>query len=743
MPSADKQFLVRSPESLLLNRRRDNALIVAMNRTTLCFWRGVPLIFLLGNPGLPRPAQAEAQFEGWLNAAPESQGMVSNRLEAFWSELKGRRTTAFLVIRNDAIVFERYAAGFSRTKPHGTASMAKALVGGTSLMLAMSDGRLKPDDLAMHYIPQWATDPLKSKITLRQLATHTSGIEDAEADQAPHEKLTGWKGDFWKHLVSPRDPFTLARDVASMMETPGTNARYSNPGMAMLAYCITVSLRGSTNADLRSLLKHCVMEPLGVPASEWSVGYGTTFVVDGLPLVADWGGGSYSPNAVARVGRLMLRKGDWDGKQLIVPSVVAAATSYAGLPNSSGLGWWVNHRADGTRVWKAVPDDAFAGSGAGHQCLFVVPSLNLILVRNGELLDKATEYHEGLDKYLITPFMGVFAESPSTPPPPSPVIKQIQWASKESIVRQAKGSDNWPMTWGDDDALYTAYGDGNGFEPFVPAKLSLGFAKVLGVPPRFSGVNIRSSTGEQLGDGPRGKKASGILMVDGVLYLWARNAGNAQLAWSADHGAAWTWADWKFTNSFGCPTFLNFGRNYTGARDGFVYVYSPDHDSAYQCSDRMVLARVPKDRIKQRGAFEFFANPDAAGQPRWTRNLMERGGVLIHPGRCYRSSITYDAGLKRYLMATTLPATRSRDGGGRIDTRFSGGLAIYDAPEPWGPWATTFLREQWDVGPGDTASFPTKWMNADGKTLYLVFSSEDSFAVRQATLPLRSDPQAR
>ena len=89
-----------------------------------------------------------------------------------------------------------------------------------------------------------------------------------------------------------------------------------------------------------------------------------------------------------------------------------------------------------------------------------------------------------------------------------------------------------------------------------------------------------------------------MLMVDGVLYLWARNAGNAQLAWSDDHGQTWTWADWKFTTGFGCPTFLNFGRNYAGARDEYVYVYSHDSDSAYQPADRMVLARVPKDRIR-------------------------------------------------------------------------------------------------------------------------------------------------
>ena len=101
----------------------------------------------------------------------------------------------------------------------------------------------------------------------------------------------------------------------------------------------------------------------------------------------------------------------------------------------------------------------------------------------------------------------------------------------------------------------------------MPKKLGLGFARVEGDPPDFKGVNVRSPSGEQSGNGAKAKKASGILCVEGVLYLWTRNAGNAQLAWSKDHGKTWQWADWKFTTSFGCPTFLNFGKNYAGARD--------------------------------------------------------------------------------------------------------------------------------------------------------------------------------
>jgi hypothetical protein len=103
--------------------------------------------------------------------------------------------------------------------------------------------------------------------------------------------------------------------------------------------------------------------------------------------------------------------------------------------------------------------------------------------------------------------------------------------------------------------------------------------------------------------------------------------------------------------------------------------------------------------------------------------------VFTSPGRCYRSGITYNAGLRRYLWSQTLP--------GR-DARFEGGFGVYDAPEPWGPWTTVYTTETWDVGPGESSSFPTKWMSADGRTVHLVFSGDDAFSVRRGTLLVRS-----
>lgn len=699
----------------------------------------------------------------WQTVPPKNQRMDVARLDALRNGLAVRGTKSLLVVRRDKIVYEWYAPGHGPDKPHYTASLAKALVGGLSLALALNDGLLNVDDPAWIYIPAWRDDPLKSQITIRHLATHSSGIEDAELSQADRERalaegktlsdhhmaLPGWKGAFWRKEL---DPFSIAIHDAPVIFPPGTDYAYSNPGMAALAYVITTALRSTPWSDVRILLKERVMDPIGVAESAWSIGYGQTYTVDGLNLVANWGGGSYTARAVARVGRLMLRRGDWEGRQLIDSAWVKRVLAYAKTPlpsrldgdprPGSGLGWWTNF--DG--VWPSLPRDAFAGAGAGNQILLVVPCRDLIVVRNGATIgdpEQGEGFWDGLEKYLFIPLMDAFldrlpGDANTAPYPPSPVIKEIIWSPPSTIVREGFHGDNWPITWAEGDApsddsapstngvQYTAYGDGYGFAPYLDKVLSLGFVKVIGSPSNFEGINIRSESGERVGHDITGAKASGMLMVEGVLYMLARNTGNSQLAWSVDGAQTWTWADWRFTTSFGCPTFLNFGRNYAGARDSYVYVYSHDADSAYEPADRMVLARVPKNHIRERGAYEFFVRLNN-GSPVWSHDITERGAVFEHPGLCRRSGISYNAGLRRYLWWQQRAELD-------VDTRFNGGFAIYDAPEPWGPWTTAYFTLEWDCGPGEMGSFPAKWMSADGTTCYLAFSGNDCFSVRKATL---------
>ncbi len=682
------------------------------------------------------PGVAGGDFP-WPAEAPERHGLSSVRLEAFKSHLAARNTRALLVIRRDKIVYEWYAPGSGPNQLQGTASLAKALVGGMSLLVALHDKRLRPDDLAWKYIPAWKQDPRKSGITIRHLVTHSSGIEDAEEDHKPHAELSGWKGDFWKRRP---DPFSIAIHQAPLLFAPGTRYQYSNPGMAALAYAVTASLKGAPATDIGALLKERILDPLGVPESHWAIGYGQAYEVDGMKLYANWGGGRFTPRATARVGQLMLHQGRWDNRQLVEADWVRRAAAYAGTPlperrdgepnPGSGLGWWTNF--DG--AWPKIPRDAFAGAGAGHQVLLVVPSLDLIVVRNGGPLAEGAAFWRGVVEHLFDPLAVVLPGAVQNPPavrarsqapyPPSPLIRGVRFAPEAAIVRQAIDSDNWPITWGDDGDLYTSYGDGWGFDPRTGRKLSMGFARITGPAAQFRGINIRSESGERTGDGPKGEKASGMLMAGGVLYMWVRNTGNSQLAWSQDRGQTWQWG-FRFDTSFGSPAFLNFGKNYRGARDGYVYVYSQDGPSAYKSDDSLALARAPQDRMRERDAYEFFVRLDESGRPVWTSDINQRGAAFRFPGHCQRVDVVYNPAIRRYLLA--------------LGYNHGGGWGIFDSAEPWGPWTTAFHTDDWGLGGTHGYRLPTKWITRDGKTMSLIFSGvkpNDAFCLRRLSLDM-------
>lgn len=360
------------------------------------------ITLLLGNAAVPA-AFASSTEDGsrspfdWKMDRPEAHGFSSAKLDALRDDLAARKTKIFLLIRDDRILYEWYAPDFPASRRHYTASAAKAIVGGVACATAMDLVPLDLDERASKYIPGWRDDPRKSRITLRQLGSHTSGLSDAENHSA---KPVGWMAEFWKRLPPPRDSFTLSRDVAPLVSTPGEEFHYSNPGIAMFGYAITAALQAAPQKDLRSLLRERVMSPIGLTDSDWDCGYGETVELNGLPLIGTWGGGAFTGRAAARVGRLMLREGNWDGKQLIRAESIRRTTSDSGLPGAVNCGWWTN----GQNRVPALPRDAFWAAGAGGQTLLIVPSMRLIMVRNGDRLS-SEQNDDALSKYVFTPLM--------------------------------------------------------------------------------------------------------------------------------------------------------------------------------------------------------------------------------------------------------------------------------------------------------------------------------------------------
>jgi hypothetical protein len=328
----------------------------------------------------------------------------------------------------------------------------------------------------------------------------------------------------------------------------------------------------------------------------------------------------------------------------------------------------------------------------------------------------------------------------AAPYPHSPVIASLKW--DESIDKlKTQAGDNWPITWAEGDFQITAWGDGPGFDE-RPPRLSLGFARVWGDPPNLRGEDFASDADTPQGGGSSAIKASGLLLVDGKLYMWVRNYRppgsddftNARLAWSKNHGTNWTWANWHFADTFGCPEFIQFGPNYAGARDRFVYVVSQANDSAYGYSPGIVMARVPKDQVPERDRYEFFAGLDSEGLPEWSKELSRREPIFTDPQGTQRIAITYNAGLKRYLLTTSHRPAGSQ-------ATHTAALGVFDAPEPWGPWTTIYYDSHWS-GTNRTYhhKFPTKWMSTDGRTLWLLYSGLDgglyTFCLKKARMEI-------
>lgn len=340
---------------------------------------------------------------------------------------------------------------------------------------------------------------------------------------------------------------------------------------------------------------------------------------------------------------------------------------------------------------------------------------------------------------LALAFAGCFlvssrpAADPVPPYPLSSIIEGIAW-DFNGLRRLAPGSDLWPVTWAADDHLYTSWGDGGGFGGTnAVGRVSLGFARIEGGPRDFVGVNLWGGKDAENRAQFSGKCYS-MLAVDGILYGWLwQPDGRLELALSRDRSRTWQRvAALNFPeDGFGPASFLNFGRDYEGARDQYVYVYGSERDGR-----SLSLARVPKSQISDRGMYEFFQGFDERDTPLWTREITRRWPVFVDENGIDSAAVVFHPGIGRYLLtvAHRLPG-RTAAGVGQ--------LGIFDSPEPWGPWTTVAYEEDWGgFGEGEALGYhlPTKWISADGRTLWMIFSSTgelDSFNLIEGTLILK------
>ncbi|SEN80586.1 hypothetical protein SAMN05216267_1010141 [Actinacidiphila rubida] len=334
--------------------------------------------------------------------------------------------------------------------------------------------------------------------------------------------------------------------------------------------------------------------------------------------------------------------------------------------------------------------------------------------------------------------------SPATSPAESDFFSTVQIDSGATVGAPAVGDngahgDLWPNCWSDDDNVYGAYGDGGGFG--APGS-DIGVARVAGMPGGLQGTSL--AQGDAVGQvwtANHSRKPTGMACVGGTLYLAVQDlaldfndAPAATIAQSTDHGRTWTWnhAAPMFPGGvFTTVMFLDYGKAYANAPDGYVYAYGLDHNwrDSYTNSvpdpADVYLARVPRASVLDRAAWQFVSGFAADGTPAWSSDIGSRVAVLhddrhIYPnvytaGRASNLSVVsqggvvYDKPLNRYLYTSWTEYT----------------FEFYESPTPWGPWrhfeTKDFGGYPWTNTKhgGYATTIPSKYISADGTSMWL------------------------
>ncbi|MDR1438543.1 MAG: DUF4185 domain-containing protein [Clostridiales bacterium] len=315
--------------------------------------------------------------------------------------------------------------------------------------------------------------------------------------------------------------------------------------------------------------------------------------------------------------------------------------------------------------------------------------------------------------------------------PKSAAIKGFEWLGARIPYRE-KGvtGDTFPLTWADDGEIYASAGD----PQWGDSKSGLDIERISGGAEDHAIAKVNEMR-DFVGYGGSGPKPTGMICVDGILYLAVQNlrggavaphslrsqhGSDAHIIYSSSKGDHWAPSFQNIGQPmfpghfFGGPAFINFGRNNENARDGYVYAISSDQ---WDNGSNLRLGRAPAGRIASRAAWEWVCAYGGDGAPAWHGDLCEAIPVLSLHRSLGAPEMAYLAGIKRYLL---LSWRLNRDFSHNSGTE----LLVFESPEPWGPFSLVFREECWEDREFNPYAprLPLKWMEPDGATGWLLFS---------------------
>ncbi len=296
----------------------------------------------------------------WEVAAPADAGMYAQILAKAkdYAFAEGKHTQGVVVVRHGRIVAEWYAPGADEDSWTASWSVAKsfstALVG-----QAIAEGKIPSVDEPMStYLPSWkGTD--KEAITLRNVLQMESGL----AWNEEYDPTSARSSDVVQMGLSADElAYATGRPLAV---PPGTRWLYSS-GDAMLVSEVIAQATGMSAADYA---QEKLFRPIGMEKADWwQDAAGHTLGYCCFDATA---------RAYARFGQLYLHEGTWGDEQVVPASWVKdSVTNAPGEHPDYGYMWWLGDV-------EGVPKDMFSADGHDGQYIWVIPSLDMVVVRTG------------------------------------------------------------------------------------------------------------------------------------------------------------------------------------------------------------------------------------------------------------------------------------------------------------------------------------------------------------------------
>lgn len=280
--------------------------------------------------------------------------------EKVWSYADRFPTQAVVVMIDGKIVFERYARGAGKESKLALASGSKSFTG-TLAAAMITDGLFKGfDDKVSETFPEWKEDPQKSKITLRQLLSLTSGLAVGSRGREGGVRAS------WEDAAK-----------GQVITEPGSRFQYGPNAFNTFGLMVEKKV----GEEWTPYLHRRLLDPLGIKVEYFGA------AADGKPQLA--GGARMTARDWLTFGEFIRLDGSWKGKQLIDPKVLAQLFTGTEANPAYGISWWLGDenemqmmRADGVtprgRGFKMA-------AGAGKQRLYVVPDEKMVVVRLGRL----------------------------------------------------------------------------------------------------------------------------------------------------------------------------------------------------------------------------------------------------------------------------------------------------------------------------------------------------------------------